>query len=198
MLQKGSELVENLKYESYKNPSLNDELRGGFDTSRGKMTNFLFNKLHFGDILTKQADDSTEYLLCLTPPCDVLRPEKTDFNVIFIHGSEVPSDQLMRERKQNCHLSVLPARNGGSPTLRYVNWEFYRIVRFDLSIEADYQDLCTWERPFRMAESYTRQISNLFTSHFSRAGVDEIFMKSASNIRGLFAWQNQRSGVWYE
>lgn len=186
MLQKGSDLVENLKYESYQNPSLDDVLRGGFDQSRGKMANFLFNKLHFGDILTKQTDDITEYLLCLTPPCDVLRPDKTNFNIIFIHGFEVPSDQLMRERKQNCHLSVLPARNGGSTTLRYVNWEFFKIVRFDLSIEADYQDLCTWERPFRMAESYTRQISNLFTAHFSRAGVDEIFMKSASNIRGLF------------
>lgn len=186
MLQKGSALVENLKYESYQNSSLDDVLRGGFDTSRGKMASFLFNKLHFGDILTKRTDDITEYLLCVTPPCDALRPDKTNFNIIFIHGSEVPADQLMRERKQNCHLSVLPARNGGATSLRYVNWEFFKIVRFDLSIETDYQELCTWERPFRMAESYTRQISNLFTAHFSRAGVDEIFMKSASNIRGLF------------
>lgn len=186
MLQKGSALVENLKYESYPNPSLDEVLRGGFNPSRGKMATFLFNKLHFGDILTKQTDGTTEYLLCLTPPCDALRPDKTNFNIIFIHGFEVPSDQLVRERKQNCHLSVIPARNGDSTTLRYVNWEFFKIVRFDLSIEADYQDLCTWERPFRMAESYTRQISNLFTAHFSRAGVDEIFMKSASNIRGLF------------
>ena len=186
MLQKGSELVENMKYESYQNSSLYDLLRGGFDTSRGKLASFLFNKLHFGDILTKQTGDITEYLLCLTPPCDILRPDKTNFNIIFIHGSEVPSDQLMKERKQNCHLSVVPAHNGGAPTLRYVNWEFFKVVRFDLSIEADYQELYTWDRPFRMAESYTRQISNLFTAHFSRAGVDEIFMKSASNIRGLF------------
>ena len=103
MLQKGSDLVENLKYESYPNPSLEDVLGGGFDSSRGKMTAFLFNKLHFGDILTKQTDDITEYLLCLTPPCDALRPDKTNFNIIFIHGSEVPLDQLMKERKQNCH-----------------------------------------------------------------------------------------------
>lgn len=186
MLEKGSELVENLKYEIYPNSSLDDLLRGGFSSSRSRMASFLFNKLHFGDILTKHTDGITEYLLCLTPPCDAMRPEKTNFNLIFIRGFEVPVDQLTKERKQNCHLSVLPVRDEDATKLRYVNWEFFKIVRFDLSIEADYQSLCTWERPFRMGESYTRQISNLFTAHFSRAGVDELFMKSASNIRGLF------------
>ena len=37
-----------------------------------------------------------------------------------------------------------------------------------------------------ISEQYSRQIGNLFTSYFSRAGVDELFMKSAQNLRALF------------
>ena len=52
--------------------------------------------------------------------------------------------------------------------------------------DEDLEKLKSWERPCMMAEPYARQISNKFISYFSRAGVDELFMKSAVNLRRIF------------
>ena len=75
---------------------------------------------------------------------------------------------------------------GCKTDLKYVAWRLFDIVKFDLGKKEDYESICSYSRPFMMSEQYSRQIGNLFTSYFSRAGVDELFMKSAQNLRALF------------
>ena len=188
LIEKGIELVKNLKFKYYDDPSLSNLLLEGVGYNNKKKAEFLQNRMHFGDVLIKQdADGNNDYLLCITPPCDVFRPEKTKLHIIFIRGSEISLHELAARRKENTHLSALPSVDAsGNPQIRYVNWKFFDIVTFNLKEEKDYKDLCTWERPYMMAEQYARQISNLFISYFSRAGVDELFMKSAPSLRHIF------------
>ena len=66
-------------------------------------------------------------------------------------------------------------------------WRLFDVVKFDLGKKDEYEKICTYIRPFMMSEQYSRQIGNLFTSYFSRAGVDELFMKSEGNLRAIFS-----------
>lgn len=187
MLQRGSELLHNIKFTKYPSSSLSD-LSAGMELSKSKLKVFLMNKLHFGDVLIrKQGGGDTEYLLCITPPCDTFRLEKTEFNLVYIRGHEIPLDKLeVTLKKESIHTSALPMEENGSKSVKYVDWKHYEIVRFNLTKKEDFENLCTFSRPYRMAEPYARQISNKFLSYFSRAGVDEVFFKSEANLRKLF------------
>lgn len=187
MLTTSEELVRNVKYKCYENTSLKELLEEGAEYDEKQKTSFLINKIHFGDVLVKyDKHKGNEYLLCLTPPCDAFRPGKTKLNLLFIRGNEVHSKELNSRRKENSHLSALPVKNKHKTELRYINWKFFDIVKFNLKNVEEYKALCGWERPYMMAEPYARQIANAFTAYFSRAGVDELFMKSENNLRRLF------------
>ena len=183
----GAELVQNLKYHYYDDTDLNTILAAGKELKKAEKETYLRNKFHYGDILIRNRKGSaTEYLLCISPPCDVCRPGKVKLNICFIKGLEVPEAELTVKRKENVHISVLPINNGCKTDLKYVAWRLFDIVKFDLGKKEDYESICSYSRPFMMSEQYSRQIGNLFTSYFSRAGVDELFMKSAQNLRALF------------
>ena len=183
----GAELVQNLKYHYYDDTDLNTILAAGKELKKAEKETYLWNKFHYGDILIRNRKGSaTEYLLCISPPCDVCRPGKVKLNICFIKGLEVPEAELTVKRKENVHISVLPINNGCKTDLKYVAWRLFDIVKFDLGKKEDYESICSYSRPFMMSEQYSRQIGNLFTSYFSRAGVDELFMKSAQNLRALF------------
>lgn len=191
ILGSGIELIKNLKYKTYPTPSLKEVLADSCGKGRSKKAAALQNILHFGDVLIKHTETGQrQYLLCITPPCDVFRPEKTKLRVTFIRGTEIPADQLTVRRKENSHMSALPIKDiSGNEQIQYINWLFYDIKTFDLGETADFDDFCLWERPYMLAEPYARQISNQFISYFSRAGVDELFMKSAPSLRRLFTPQ---------
>lgn len=183
----GAELVQNLKYHNYNDTDLNTILAGGKEMKKAEKESFLRNKFHYGDILIRDKKGTpTEYLLCISPPCDVCRPGKVKLNICFIKGLEIPEAELTVKRKENVHISVLPINDGAKTTLKYVAWRLFDIVKFDLGKKDDYESICSFSRPFMMSEQYSRQIGNLFTSYFSRAGVDELFMKSAQNLRAIF------------
>lgn len=184
LFQYGNELLHNIKYITYSSTDLNTVLQAGRELGKKKKGDFLLNKLHFGDILV----NGEEYLLCLTPPCDTFRPEKTELNIMYIMGKEIPKGNVNNvSRRENIHISALPIEQDGQKTVKYIKWKYYRIVRFDLADPSDYNKICTYSRPYRMAESYARQISNKFTAYFARAGVDEIFFKEGANLRKMFS-----------
>lgn len=196
MLTSSAELVGNMKYKCYEKTSVKELLEPGEALDEKQKNEFLINKVHFGDVLIKyNKHKGNQYLLCLTPPCDAFRPEKIRLNMLFIRGSEVNGPDLNSRRKENSHLSALPVKRGQKKELRYINWKFYDIVKVDLNDVTphpelndvkSYTDLYEWERPYMMAEPYARQIANAFTAYFSRAGVDELFMKSESPLRRIF------------
>lgn len=183
----GAELVQNLKYHNYDDADLSIILADGKELKKAEKENYLRNKFHYGDILIRnKKGPATEYLLCISPPCDVCRPGKVKLNICFIKGLEIPEAELTIKRKENVHISVLPINDDGKTKLKYVAWRLFDIVKFDLGKKEDYESICSYCRPFMMSEQYSRQIGNLFTSYFSRAGVDELFMKSAQNLRAIF------------
>lgn len=187
ILLSGVELVRNLKYRNYDNPDLRAILSDGKELKGEEKGNYLRNKFHYGDVLIRNKKGApTEYLLCISPPCDVCRPNKVKLNICFIKGREIPEKELTVRRKENIHISVLPANDKGHEHLKYVAWRLFDVAKFDLGKKEDYEEICNYSRPFMMSEQYSRQIGNLFTSYFSRAGVDELFMKSAGNLRTIF------------
>lgn len=188
ILSNSIEMVKTLKYKCYDNPSLHDLLYSGRKYNDQQKADFLLNKLHFGDVLIYHKKTGTEYLLCITPPCDMFRPNKTKFNIVYLRGVEVKHENVNARRKESGHLSILPVYDKalGREEIKYINWRFFDVVRFNLKTLTDYDELCKWQRPYTMAEPYARQIANAFTAYFSRAGVDELFMKSENNLRRLF------------
>ena len=188
LLDKGTELVKNLKYKNYPDPSLSKLLAAGKEMGSTDKAVFLQNKLHFGDILIKyNKKHGNKYLFCISPPCDIFHPDKTNLNILFLKGTEVHPNSIPKKKRENTHLSALPVKcKGNKMRIRYINWRFYDIVKFNLEDPGEYEALCEWQRPCMMTDSYARQISNLFIAHFSRAGVDELFIKSEDNLRQLF------------
>lgn len=196
MLTSSAELVGNMKYKCYDKTSVRELLEPGEAFDKKQKSEFLINKIHFGDVLIKyDKHKGNQYMLCLTPPCDAFRPEKIRLNMLFVRGSEVTGPDLNSRRKENSHLSALPVKRGTKKELRYINWKFYDIIKVDLNDVTphpelndikSYTDLYEWERPYMMAEPYARQIANAFTAYFSRAGVDELFIKSEPPLRRIF------------
>ena len=151
----GAELVQNLKYHYYDDTDLNTILAAGKELKKAEKETYLRNKFHYGDILIRNRKGSaTEYLLCISPPCDVCRPGKVKLNICFINGLEVPEAELTVKRKENVHISVLPINNGCKTDLKYVAWRLFDIVKFDLGKKEDYESICSYSRPFMMSEQY--------------------------------------------
>ena len=187
MLHKSFDFIDNLKIKKEDNNSLGEYLADGLCLKDADREAFLMDKLHFGDILTKEIGGKTEYLLCITPPCDAFRPAKTDLNIVYIRGYQRKHDAInTKQARSGIHSTVLPISIDAQDSVIFVDWAFFDIVKFNLSTDDDYKLLSTFYRPYRLSEQYTRQIANLFTSYFSRAGVDEVFFKSDADLRTLF------------
>jgi len=184
MIEKFSDLVHNLKYDDYIT-TLSETLMDGKVKSVENRTEFLMDKIRFGDILHK--DGGNEYLLCITPPCDTFRPEKTELNYVFITGVEAEQKDMRKRKKTSMHISTYPNKNSdGITTTKYIKWRFYDIQRFDLKLDEDYEKIISYNRCYKLEENYTRQIANEFIAYFSRAGVEEIFFKQKINLLGMF------------
>lgn len=181
------ELVENLKFHKYEYVELGHYLQEGMGKKGYSKSNFLMNKIHFGDIL--YGFDANEYLLCITPPCDAFRPQKTDYKYTFIRGKEIGADCVNEAHKENIHITVYPLKHlkdKNENRVSYIEWKLFDVVTLNLGDDAQYERICEYNRYYRLDEVYTRQIANKLISHFSRAGVDEIFIKNARNLVSVF------------
>ena len=186
LLESLPELVGNLKYHRYEKVEL-DDLREGIELDGYARRKFLMNKIHFGDIL--RDSKANEYFLCITPPCDSFRPQKVEYKYTFIRGKRIEGHEVGKNRKENIHITVYPMEKEGQEDKKkdiYIRWALYELVTFDLNSREQYEKLCEYKRYYQLDEVYTRQIANKFISHFSRAGVDEIFIKNEENLVSLF------------
>ncbi len=189
ILNTASDLISNLKYQVFENKDLDLLLRGCEMDIKGKST-FLINKLFFGDLLCK----GSELLLCITPPCDIFRPEKTKLNVSYLRGAVVSADVLKNTHKAGSHISIVPitffstrpSQCRNEEKIVYIEWRFYDIKQFNLKEQDEFQNICSYKRPARLDERYMRQIANKYVAYYSRSGVDEIFVKTESQLAKMF------------
>ena len=180
------DLVSNMKVKKYSDQTLKNQLCITQTIPKKERADFLLNKIHFGDILAKKKENGEiEYLLCMTPPCDAFRPAKTACNYTFIRGKVIKKEELISTRKESFHPTVLPSFENENE-VSYVGWKLYDIVMFNLKEDADFESICSYRRPFILTEPYARQISSKLTAYYSRAGVDELFIKSEENLRCIF------------
>lgn len=181
------ELVENLKFHKYGDVDLGHYLLDGIDKKSYEKSKFLMNKIHFGDILYDV--ESKDYLLCITPPCDAFRPQKVDYNYTFIKGNAINANQINKDLKENMHITVYPLKHqeeGDKKGINYIKWRLFDVVTFGLEDDIEYRKVSKYKRYYRLDEIYTRQIANKMISHFSRAGVDEVFVKNEKNLISVF------------
>jgi hypothetical protein len=186
LLNSGAELVENLKYHRYDEPNLRTLLGDGILMDEKEKAAFLTNKLHFGDVLI--SNDRKNFLLCITPPCDIFRPGNIGMNVSYVAGERKNKDELPEKSKESQHISAYPSidRDTGVSEIIYIIWHFYQSERFDLKDKGEFEKLCAYSREFRLDEHYARQIANKHLAYYSRAGVSELFVEENNMLRNIW------------
>ena len=180
MIESGAELVRNMMYNRYEETSLKNLLNvklaqeGNEEKIKSKNKQAWVNKLHFGDILVNT--EKSQFLMCITPPCDVYMPSKAEFNISYILGKLFDGEDLGEKN----HISLYPdidQKSADKSKIVRILWNFHKGIRFDLSNEEELKKLCEYEREYRFEEQYARQIANMYIAYYSRAGVDDLFIK---------------------
>ncbi|MGN7360436.1 response regulator receiver domain [Paenibacillus sp. SAF-054] len=164
-----NELVHLMKITSYDNTSIKEIEH--FSTDETKINNY-FNT---GDILFK---GDGELLLCISPQCDVFRPKKVGFKLKFIKGKIERYDSA-RTLGGNEHLSIIPDPEDRAKLICVI-W------KLSDSNTVKIKDLKDYTRPYRLMNNYIQQIVNSYIAYHSRAGVDEVFIKGSTSLRGLY------------
>jgi hypothetical protein len=140
-------------------------------------TNAIVNYLNTGDILI----DGDKHLLCISPSCDVFRPEKVKNKLKFVTGKKIDGDSAFINLKTYEHLTILPDyENPGK--LICVLWDF------SLTEVHYIGDLSNYIRPYRLESGYIQQIMNAYIAYQSRTGVDELFVKNSSSLRNFYVF----------
>ncbi|MGG0024357.1 response regulator receiver domain [Bacillus inaquosorum] len=119
-------------------------------------------------------NSSNNYLLCITPLCDAIRPKEINYNFKFLIGeivTEYKTSDLKNSSKKHYFLSV-PIDGH----LCMIRWDFYRVKTINLKSTSSY-------KPFiNLKKEYIQNIMNLYTAYQSKAGVDELFYKESDYI----------------
>lgn len=171
-----STLFKLMKLISYEDCDLKNRLEQlleifNIDDKFERETLNLFNS---GDILIHENGQSC--LLCITPPCDVFRPKKVNYNIKFIVGTK----QDNYKKGEGNHLTILPVNEG----LEKFEWRFYEEKIINLKNKSNLEELKNYTRPYRMQKQYLQQILSKYFSFWSRSGVDEIFIKNSKHFLG--------------
>ncbi|AZN39565.1 hypothetical protein [Paenibacillus albus] len=164
-----NELVHLMKITSYDNTSIKEIEH--FSTDETKINNY-FNT---GDILFKE---DGELLLCISPQCDVFRPSKVGFQLKFVKGKIERYDSA-RTLGGSEHLSIIPDPTDRTKLICVI-W------KLSDSTTVKIKNLKDYTRPYRLMNSYIQQIVNSYIAYHSRAGVDELFIKGSTSLRGLY------------
>lgn len=131
---------------------------------------YAINLFKQGDILVNR--DATEFMLCISTPCDALRPSKTDYILKFLTGKPI-NKEVPNEVKLSKHYTLIPI----GERIYNVEWKFHEDRNIKLNDEHDIKILLEYERPYNMYQQYIKQIISRYISFWNRSGVDEIFMK---------------------
>ncbi len=127
----------------------------------------LMNKFSFGDLLINVTNE--ELLLCVSPACDLFRPQKVEYNIKYLKG-RIVEKYINAERH---HISILPVNN----KLKVICWDFFGEKVLNLNDINDLEYLKQFDRPYKLQDSYINQIVAGYLSYNGRKGVEELFIK---------------------
>lgn len=167
------ELVKLIKYDSDFD-ELIDLTTNNIDNPN--LNTKIINKYYCGDVLVNK-ESYNEFLLCINPPCDLFRPEKSNYCLKFLQGKKGSPTKLTSDLKSSEHGSIIPVNE--RPTV--VVWSYNNERILCIKNRNDLNELKRYSRPFRMKEDYIKQIISKYSSFCMRMGVDELFLKDKNN-----------------
>ena len=124
-----------------------------------------------GDVFINETSDS--FLLCITPSCQLIRPDKINATYTFLKGcfSKTSADS---KQKQIFSTHLI---NRDKNQVVLVNWEFFSPVVIDLSKKGMITNLSSYMRCYRLNMEYTHKIIELYSEYIKQIGVEEMFGK---------------------
>lgn len=135
------------------------------------------NHITNGSIL-KDPNTENKFLLCITPLCDTVRPEKVEYYYKFLVGEKLNDykPENLKNDKPNHYYLAVPIDG----ELSIIKWNFYQVKTAKLQDE-----MLNFKPIINLKKEYIQKIANLYTSYQSRAGVDELFYKESNYINNF-------------
>ena len=125
-----------------------------------------------GDIFINE--DSSSYLICITPSCQLIRPGKINNTYTFLRGT-FSDNSVSKTQKQKYSMYLT---NRDKTEVRLVNWEFFEPIVLKFPILEGYEQ---YERFYRLNTEYTHKLIQLYSEYIKQIGVEELFAKCISD-----------------
>ena len=124
-----------------------------------------------GDVFIDENSDL--FLLCITPSCQLIRPEKIKNTYTFLQG-HFAKDEMQKTQKQSFSMHLI---NKEKDKVVLVNWDFYAPVVIDFSNKELLGKFKSYKRYFRMNMEYIHKVVELYSEYVKQIGVEELFGK---------------------
>lgn len=124
-----------------------------------------------GDVFINETNDT--FLLCITPSCQLIRPDKINSTFTFLKGYFSKKCADVRQKQVfSTHLI-----NRDKTKVILVNWEFFSPIVIDFSKPDSHEELVNYKRCYRLNMEYTHKIVELYSEYIKQIGVEELFGK---------------------
>lgn len=140
------------------------------------------NTLCQGDVFI---DDENNYLICVSPSCQLMRPKKINHRYMFVRG-KIDSSALDNQ-KQYYEISLL---NKEMDKVVPVRLSFYDPVVIEMCDSDRADQYLKYVRAFSLHVEYIHKIVELFSEYIKQIGVEEMFGK-ASGLKDIFIYNKE-------
>ena len=141
-----------------------------------------------GDVFINETNDS--FLMCITPACQLIRPDKINRTYTFLKGSFAKKTADGRQKQIfSTHLI-----DSNKTKVLLVNWEFFSPIIIDFSTEEKFSELNTYKRCYRLNMEYTHKIVELYSEYIKQIGVEELFGKRIDDKEKIMFLETKGEG----
>ena len=138
-----------------------------------------YNIICQGDVFI---DDENNYLICVSPSCQLMRPKKINHHYMFLRGT-IDSSAL-ENQKQFYEISLL---NKEMNKVVPVKISFFDPVILDMSNGTHADEYQKYVRVFSLHIEYIHKVVELFSEYIKQIGVEELFGKT-SGLKDIFIY----------
>lgn len=141
-----------------------------------------------GDVFVNETNDS--FLLCITPACQLIRPDKINRTYTFLKGSFAKKSADGRQKQIfSTHLI-----DSNKTKVLLVNWEFFSPIIIDFSKTEQFKELSAYKRCYRLNMEYTHKIVELYSEYVKQIGVEELFGKRIDDKEKIMFLETKGEG----
>ena len=133
-----------------------------------------------GDVFV---DDNDNYLICISPSCQLMRPKKINNQYMFLKG-QISNEPVKDNQKQYYQIGLLNKTCDQVVSVRLTFYDPIVLNIEDNSIISDYEK---YVRVFSLNMEYIHKIVELFSEYIKQIGVEEMFGKK-SELKDIFIY----------